>query len=244
VNGLLIRDTRVSLNISLRGLAGTLGVTPTFLGEVERGKRPVPKDWEQKLVACLPEWETAARACVANKHPEYAALLTRADVPGPSACEFAERRWPHSGWDDLARDLAEFAAPYIARAREYETKVTELIAERDKLRRENEALRRGANQSELLRKLDAGCIDRCVGWKPVSRGLPTTPGLYEFTDGSLLNTDALELDSRGIWNDELNGRGGQARSPMIFHDYRYFRSLSMPSGLEDLVAEKLGAGNG
>jgi transcriptional regulator with XRE-family HTH domain len=81
VNGLLIRDTRVSLNISLRGLAATLGVTPAFLGEVERGKRPVPKGWEQKLAAFVPDWETAARSCVINKHPEYAALLTRADVP-------------------------------------------------------------------------------------------------------------------------------------------------------------------
>lgn len=93
MNGVLLRDTRVRLGVSARALADIVGVTPRILGEVERGKRPVPSDWEQKLTAAFSDWTNAVRSCIATKHPEFAALVNHNSaqiVSAPVKCQMCE----------------------------------------------------------------------------------------------------------------------------------------------------------
>lgn len=51
--GKLLRIARVNLNMSLRGMAGELGVTPSFLSSIECGKKKVPESLLEKLSRIL-----------------------------------------------------------------------------------------------------------------------------------------------------------------------------------------------
>lgn len=83
MNGLLIRDTRLVLSIGRKGLAASLGVSPTFLSDVERLRAPVPSDWEQKLTRAVPEWEATMRSCIRNKYPELLPSVPSASESSP-----------------------------------------------------------------------------------------------------------------------------------------------------------------
>jgi transcriptional regulator with XRE-family HTH domain len=51
--GEFIRETRVKKGCSLRELAGEAGITPTFLSDIERGKRNASKEVLTKIASAL-----------------------------------------------------------------------------------------------------------------------------------------------------------------------------------------------
>ena len=74
-------------------------------------------------------------------------------------------------------------------------------------------------------------------WTPVSKGLPTEPGVYEF----LLNTNCVTVDSVDVWRLDtelqsctewyLKDRDWFG-SPLDVGGYRWFRRIELPKGGE------------
>lgn len=102
--GTYIRDARVAANISLRQVARAVGLSPTFLGEIERGIRPTlsRKHW-QALICAVPSltYEGLERATtrpmqldIKEAPPQYQdltyALARRIEKRDLSADDFAK----------------------------------------------------------------------------------------------------------------------------------------------------------
>ncbi len=151
MNGPLIRDTRARLDISLMGLAAVLGVSPTFLGEVEREKRAVPDGWESTLTRSVLGWHTAMRACIANKHPECAALLVHNSaqvVSAPVKCQMCEVHAASYHRNGEARAFLLRLVKYAQEDKPVTPRATRLARLVDQV---DDYLKRTNNPSDILR---------------------------------------------------------------------------------------------
>jgi transcriptional regulator with XRE-family HTH domain len=51
--GTLIRTRREALGMSLRGLAAEIGIKPSYMSDIEKGNRPAPEKYLDKLLEVL-----------------------------------------------------------------------------------------------------------------------------------------------------------------------------------------------
>lgn len=104
--GAYVRARRVAAGLSLRRVANDLGVTHVFLGEVERGKKALPRERWSALAAIVPGVEQSDLEEISREAERVDAqlsLLRDAPMPYQSiVTELALRRSARR--DDYAED--------------------------------------------------------------------------------------------------------------------------------------------
>ncbi|MBK9949887.1 MAG: hypothetical protein IPP12_22395 [Nitrospira sp.] len=130
---------------------------------------------------------------------------------------------------DITEHMNRVMGSYTQRLAAYQTRVAELESKfRDSV---NTSAKHRQVHLDMIKAYrdQIASLQSQIAWTPVSKGLPTKPGVYEFLRSTAATVETEEFDG-ATWQNPLHAwsRDPRTSEPRRLWDYTHYRKVELP----------------